>query len=162
VSKRNKDPRHKKVRSSTKRAHSVLKPDTRKQPKSAQVLDFMQMNPAWQFSIMDMEKGGPFTWDGIGGSKLIEIRKKLSNLESMTWSEILVDGKTQYHHVEVRGLNKSAKDRLDKISQGDIDQIISLRLTGKERILGILHSFVLKILWWDPDHKAYPSNKKHT
>ncbi|HEX9737106.1 MAG TPA: hypothetical protein VGG06_34520 [Thermoanaerobaculia bacterium] len=80
----------------------------------------------------------------------------------MTWSEILVVAKKHNHSVEIGKLSREARERLEDIGQSDIDQLVCLRLSGKERVWGILDGNCLSLIWWDPKHKVYPSAKRHT
>ena len=78
----------------------------------------------------------------------------------MTWQEILES--RQHHPIEINRLCPAAQRRLAEISQDDIDDLISLRLGGRERIWGIRDGATLKLLWWDPDHQVCPATLKHT
>jgi hypothetical protein len=62
------------------------------------------------------------------------IREKLANFETMTWGEILLDAKKQNHNVSVDDLVKEAQDRLTEIFPEQLDELTSLRLTGKGRV----------------------------
>jgi hypothetical protein len=106
-----------------------------------------------------MEMRDPFGWHKLSGPELLEIREKLKNFESMTLGEIL---RRNNHMVEVGILCKEAIDRLRELRLDDIDQLLSLRLTGVQRIWGILEHNVVILLWWDPDHLVCPSLLKHT
>ena len=109
-----------------------------------------------------MEMASPFGWREIEPEKLIEVRAKLRDFESMTWYEILVASKSRNHTVTIESLCKEARDRLEEIGQGDLEELVSLRLSGPERVWGIRTGNVLHVLWWDPEHAVYPSLKKHT
>ncbi len=109
-----------------------------------------------------MQMASPFGWQEIGHEKLNEIRQKLSQFEAKSWSEILIKDKHWNHTISVDDLCKDAQDRLVQIDQDDVEELISLRLSGSERIWGIRDRDILKILWWDPDHQVCPSPKKHT
>lgn len=106
-----------------------------------------------------MEMCDPFGWREIDGKLLLEIREKLKSFESMKLSEII--GKDN-HPVEVSRLCKRAQDRLDELHLDDIEQLLSLHLTGPKRVWGILEHNVVILLWWDPNHEICPSLKKHT
>ena len=80
----------------------------------------------------------------------------------MTWDQILVKGKKSHHLVEITKLCKAAQDYLAETSIEDIDEVLSLRLSGTERIWGILDRGVVELLWWDPKHEICPSLLKHT
>lgn len=77
----------------------------------------------------------------------------------MTWHAITETGS---HFIETSALSKPARNRLMEIQQDDVDQVYSLRVTGRRRIFGIRDGGVLRILWWDPDHDVCPAAKKHT
>ncbi len=73
----------------------------------------------------------------------------------MTWAEVL--GSKHNHNVDIDRLCKAARERLVQLKQHDLDELLSLRLSGAERIWGILSEGVRTIIWWDPDHKICPS-----
>lgn len=106
-----------------------------------------------------MEMCDPFGWHQVDGESLLEIREKLRCFESMTFGEIL--GRNN-HLVGVSSLCKRAQDRLEELRLDDIDELLSLHLTGLKRVWGILEHNVVILLWWDPNHEICPSLKKHT
>lgn len=105
---------------------------------------------------------GPFGWHRISSAEAFEIRKKLGDLEKLTWGEILLKRKHWNHQVAVSGICKAAQDRLEAIGYGDLEMIVSLRLSGAERVWGVLHEAVLTLLWWDPNHQVWPTAPKNT
>lgn len=90
---------------------------------------------------------------------LVEITKKLGQLESQTWPEIAQKGS---HAVEVWKLIPEARERLKHLKLDDLDTLYSLRFTGKERVWGIRSNDVFSALWWDPEHAICPAQLKHT
>jgi hypothetical protein len=107
-----------------------------------------------------VDLGGPWCWRTIDGDGLVEVLGKLKSFESMTWEEI--DGPTGSHGVEVGKLSRDAQERLVRIHQDDVDQLFSLRISGRRRVWGIMDEHVFRVLWWDPEHQVCPSAKKHT
>lgn len=105
---------------------------------------------------------GPFGWRTIEAAKLDAVRERLSHFESMTWHEILTAGKKQNHAIKVEQLSDAARKRLEEIDRDDIEGLVSLRIAGKERVWGIRDRDVLRLLWWDPEHRVYPSKQKGT
>jgi len=101
-------------------------------------------------------------WQELEPDKLNEIRDKLSNFESMTWHEILVKAKKQHHSIPVGDFPGAAQTRLQELKLDDVDELVSLRLKGRERIYGVRQAGALLLLWWDPSHAIYPAKKKHT
>ena len=115
---------------------------------------------AWH--IHSLDKDGEWGWHNkIDKKEMLEyILGKISNYETMTWSEI--KRKNENHTIPVFKICKEAQKRLQTIRQDDADGLFSLRLSGKERIWGIRDRRVLRILWWDPKHTVCPYHKKHT
>jgi hypothetical protein len=108
-----------------------------------------------------MEFVDPYGWHTIGAAELLAIRERLSHFESMTWNEILVRGKKFNHTVSIADISAAARKRLSESMQGriDIDELVSLRLSARERVWGIRDQAVLSLLWWDPAHAVCPSLK---
>ncbi len=90
---------------------------------------------------------------------------KLRDFEKMTWSEIKsipkATGGTKHHNIEITRLTKEAQSEMQNCNL-IYDEIFSLRLTGVQRIFGILEKGVLDIVWFDDKHEICPSHKKHT
>lgn len=129
--------------------------DSQAEPESV-----MKLSPAWQVSILEMVD--PFGWHALDAVTIRTIHRKLAEFEGRTWADILVKEKSNNHTVEVSKICREARQRLEAINQADTDNLVSLRLSGKERIWGIQNGRVLKVLWWDPEHLVYPSPKKNT
>lgn len=149
------------AKNSKNKPKSVQSPSSEKKPRIASWLpDTMQQNPSWQLNILDLE--GPWGWSNIDKTIFAnEVLPKIQHLESMSWNEI-VKKKKNNHSVGLDCLIKKARKRLSELKLEDIDELFSLRLSGKNRIYGIRDMSVLKILWWDPEHEVCPSPKKHT
>jgi len=109
-----------------------------------------------------LEIEDPFGWHKIDEPTLHKIRERLQNFETMTWGEILLQGRKNHHFIRTSDLCPEARNRLEELKQDDIDRIVSLRLSSLERIYGILEDGILRLLWWDPEHRVCPSIKKHT
>ncbi|MCP4154853.1 MAG: hypothetical protein GY757_44435 [bacterium] len=110
-----------------------------------------------------MDAEGPWGWGNIQSKdSLIDIIRKLQDFETMTWGEI--DNKKSCHLTFIEKIDKHAKERLGEIQIDAESQrvLYQLRLTGKERVWGIRELDAFYIVWWDPEHKVYPVNKKHT
>ncbi len=116
----------------------------------------LDSKPSWRFSTVD--RNGPFAWP-IGTKQELEIVGKLHSFDSMEWSNI--EG-PDHHFIDLSKLSIQAKDRLQQIKQDDIDQVFSLHLQGKPRIICIRDRHIAKLLWFDPEHQVCPSKKKHT
>lgn len=148
----------------TKKTHKkaiIAEPvSTVKQPKIAEQPTANESQPTWR--IFHLEMCDPFGWHVLDRAKLEEILGKLREFEKLTWNEILVVNKKRNHAVAVSELCKDARDRLRELNLDDYDELVSLRLSGVERVWGFRLREVLNLLWWDPDHEVCPSLKKRT
>lgn len=88
---------------------------------------------------------------------------KLQSYEQQTWQEILdaSGGKAEghgsnSHFVLATELPKSEKAQFIRRGyMNDYDYVFSLRLTAKERLIGIADLNVFHVLWFDPTHSLF-------
>ncbi len=125
---------------------------------------YLKKRPVWAFKQCDLdnEKWSIKKTDSFFN----DILAKLISYEGMTWSEIQAasGGKsagngTNNHFEYIAEMSKEAQKRAKEIHL-DVDQLFSLRLTGKERLYGILNNGVFSVLWYDSEHEIYPSARK--
>lgn len=95
-----------------------------------------------------------------------KILPKLINYQTMTWTEITGASKghgtgSQSHNVPLSGLTKEGKEEIDRLKIM-CDQVFSLRLSGTERIIGVLDKGVLEILCYDDKHELVNYTKSHS
>ena len=91
------------------------------------------------------------------------IISKLQELENVKWQEILdaSGGKSEGHGNNnhfINGTKLPAQERREFIGRGfmrDFEKVFSLRLSGKERLIGVVDLNVFKILWFDANHKIF-------
>jgi len=88
-----------------------------------------------------------------------DIRIKLSNFETQTWKDIITRSQNHHHFMPVTKICESAQNRLSALHLEDTDALFSLRLSGAERIWGLLDNGILLVLWWDPFHLVYPVSR---
>lgn len=113
---------------------------------------------SWRFNAAD--RNGPFAWSNLAdGDAHKEVIETLASLETMTEGDLGAKG---CHFIETPTLCKEARDRLAEIQLDDLDELYSIRITGRTRIFCVHREDVLSVLWYDPDHAVCPSNKKHT
>ena len=150
---------------SKKKQISKSNPSSQKRVVSSQRESSYDKKPSWSFSRCDFAHS---QW-GIDNhaDKLLEITHRFADLEGMKWSEILTStaGKrngTRNHAIGVDEIIKDARDRLVELRLDEFDEVYSLRLSGPERIWGLLIGGVFFVLWYDPKHEIFPSEKKHT
>ena len=145
---------------SQKVAKSSSTPSQDKKVKDSSPRSTNDDHPSWRFTKLELVD--PFGWHTIDTALLHFIRGKLQDFESMTWNQILVVGKKFNHSVKVSEIERSAMERLRSLRLDDIEELISLRVTGAKRIWGIRQGGALLLLWWDPNHQVCPSKLKHT
>lgn len=85
--------------------------------------------------------------------------EKLQEFERRNWDEITKSGS---HPIAVSRIEKLAQDRLREIRKDDVDELMSFRLTGRERVWCVKQLSIMKVLWWDPNHEICPAPRKHT
>ncbi len=116
-----------------------------------------QRSPVWRLSLLDLD--GPWGWRNIDAAAFFQIHARLADCEKTTWHQLGLAGS---HPIPKGDIIRAAQLRLQEIGQDDIDEIYSLRFTGRQRLWGIREEHVFKALWWDPEHEVCPSYKKHT
>jgi hypothetical protein len=136
---------------------TLIEPRAEKTPISEFHEDWREMRPAWRVSLLEMYT--PFGWMELNEANANQVREKLANLESMKWKELIG---YRNHFIKVTELCKDAKDHLVAIQQDDIDSVMSIGITQKSRVVGIMEHNILKLLWWDPEHLVCPVDTPNT
>lgn len=123
---------------------------------------YYKLTPTWSFKILDngYKKWGFIHVDDINAT----IISKLKVFEGMTWGEIMKASGGRRHgnnsHFEnVSELIPEAQQRWGELKLDEYDSVFSLRLTGEQRLYGILEDGVLKIVWFDQTHEIYSVKK---
>lgn len=135
-----------------------------KYPKSIEDPEgYLKKHPVWAFNRCDKTHE---RW-AIKQCKCIheEIIDKLISYEGQTWAEIQaasggksVGNGTNSHFENISDFIKEAQKRATELHL-DVDQLFSLRLTGKTRLYGILDNGVFFIIWYDANHEIYPTRR---
>ena len=112
--------------------------------------------------MASLDLSGPFPWHVLERSKLLEIWRKLADFERLTWQQILVDQNYRNHRVYFERLSSQARKRLEELGFDQVESLVSLRLSSRERVWGLLELATLTLLWWDPEHRVCPATLRHT
>jgi hypothetical protein len=139
-----------------KRPKWLKEPTPSKHPKSAPV-SYQHHLPSWHFQVIDI--GGPWCFKKMGDETFGRVLKALQDFENKKWSEI--EGR-QNHTIKLDALSNEARNRLIEIDQDDVEEVFSLRVTARERVVGIRSGAILRLLWWDPNHEVCPSELRNT
>jgi hypothetical protein len=139
----------------------LLSPEPTKQPRLGTSIESINdQYPSWHFDKLDLEFEYCEDWVKIDREGLMqEILPKLKEFERKPWKEM---GDRNNHFVFKKDLISDAIRRLEKLKIDDIEGLYSLRLSSTKRIYGIRFNSIIKLLWWDPDHKICPAPLKHT
>lgn len=120
------------------------------------------MHSVWSFRSLDT---GYHKWGLSQPTTLFEdVICKLKEFEGMTWASIMSasGGRshgTNSHFENVSELTPEAQKRWIALHLEDYDRVFSLRLTGVQRLFGILEGGVFRIVWFDQKHEIYSVEK---
>lgn len=107
---------------------------------------------AWRFSSADRD--GPFRWEIACNDKFREVISRLAEFEGKNWNEIKAAGS---HPIPVHKLCKEAQRRLVEVERDDLDELMSFRVTGANRVWCVRDGHIMRVFWWDEEHKVYPT-----
>lgn len=142
-----------------KKPVAVVSPLDKKQPRtSSDPPSFRGGVISWRFNAAD--RNGPFSWDALtDGAEFMSVIKTLSDIETMSEANQQQRG---CHFIPLYKLSKEAQDRLAEIQLEDLDELYSIRLTGRGRVFCVHRPQYMRVLWFDPDHRVCPAKLKHT
>jgi hypothetical protein len=120
--------------------------------------------PSWKLSLLDLEHAGSWSW-GVTDVTLQGIIEFLTQMERLTWTEIQAQmtnnkkgGHRKHHAIPLDRLCPEAQRRLQDLRLDDLDDLFRFRLGNKPRLWGVIHEGVFYPVWWDPEHKVYPTD----
>ena len=120
--------------------------------------------PSWELSLLDREHAGSWSWI-VTEATLQEIIGFLTQMERLTWAEIKAQitsnkkaSHLKHHAIPPDRLCPEAQRRLRDLKLDDLDDLFRFRLGGKPRLWGIIHDGVFYPVWWDPEHRVYPTD----
>jgi len=125
----------------------------------------------WDFAQGELGAKTCTSGDGFSsGAPKVEcclhlLSERLSAYETMTWGEILRDNRTGSHFIPLDELgNHALRGKFESLVIHDgIGDPLSLRLGATDRLWGIvLNDGTFEAICYDPYHKGYPVEKKHT
>ena len=122
------------------------------------------LRPLWGLTLMDDDHDGSWTWR-MKPEELAALLRFLKEMERLRWLEIWAQmfnskgGSHRKHHCMPAGeICAEAKRRLDEIGLGEQEELFRFRLGNKARLWGIVLGRTFYPIWWDGDHKVYPTS----
>ena len=99
---------------------------------------------------------------GVKKSDLKGFLEKIAKFETQKYKELFKKNSSHHHKVEIDDIDSSAR-KWFKENKLEDTELWSIRANGKIRIWGIIvERNIFSILWYDPNHEIYPSQKKYT
>jgi hypothetical protein len=122
-------------------------------------------HPSWRLSLLDLEHAGSWSWGVMAETALQEIIAFVTQMERLTWTEIKAQitsgkkgGHRKHHAIPLDRLCPEAQRRLQDLRLDDLDELFRFRLGNKPRLWGVIHDGVFYPVWWDAEHKVYPTD----
>lgn len=147
----------KKVVKQKETASNIKSPKAIENPQS-----FYDMHPIWSFKLLD----NSYTkWGFVHTNDLYnDIIVKLKDYEGMTWGDVIkASGGRAHgnnnHYENISDLIPEAQKRWREIRLEEYDRVFSLRLTGEQRLYGVLLDGIFRIVWFDQHHEIYTTQK---
>lgn len=116
----------------------------------------------WSGESIDHEYVGSWSWD-LDPKEVADLLTLLSTLAGHTWREVkamTTNGHHLHHSQPTAGLCAEAQSRLDALQRGDEEEMFRLRHGNRLRIWGVVDRAVFRIIWYDREHKVYPTEPK--
>ena len=113
----------------------------------------------WSWRFSDVDTGGPFAWKKLDAKLLQTIQDRLGAFERYNKDELK---KANCHPVSLDDLCQDAQKRLRTKRRDDLEALWSFRINSRVRVWAIQYDNVFHLLWWDPNHKVCPSEKRYT
>jgi hypothetical protein len=132
---------------------------TQKTPRISEEINSDLQTVQWCFRLFDANKDWrPSQVDDLG---FREVGAHCKNYSQRTWGEISANGKRD-HAVLCTELRHEVKKRLGELRLDDVDELWTFHFTSKLRLWGIRDGRVFVVLWLDPEHLVWPTEKKNT
>lgn len=154
---------------SPKRPKSRLKPPKgggAQQPKSRLKPgpDSGEHRVTFSFQHADLRYEGEWGWPTP--EEALELFGFLADIGRSTWNEVRAmqtGGKhrhRKHHEHPLSSVCPTAQQRLAELHLDEVfEELFRFRLGGENRLWGFVVDGVFYVLWWDPDHNVYPTEK---
>jgi hypothetical protein len=122
--------------------------------------------PLFCFRYADRATKNAWAFPGPG-SDSEEVLRFLSEVGRSTWGEIAgamtgtIRRHRKHHEMPIAQIEGAAQQDLAQHRLDEIfgDEIYRFRVTGEKRLWGFRAERTFHVVWWDPEHRVYPSEK---
>ena len=116
------------------------------------------LGPVFSFAVTDRAFAGEWGWHLLAdGTSLLNF---VFDISRSSWTEVrgqTAGGHRRHREMDVAVLTPAAIARLQELEL-DLDQLFRFRLSGAARLWGFVIQGVFHTLWWDPNHRVYPTD----
>ena len=148
----------------------TVRVSSQEEPKTAKVRAREEEEPrcSWRLGTLRTDYPKQGGWGAIQPADLKLIINTLAYCDKTPWLTLKsarssqIGGIAIYDVENIGGkFEKKARRLLRGLNEGiGIERVTRIRLGGKKRLWAIHHpDNTLDILWWDPDHKVYPTKR---
>lgn len=151
----------------TKRAKPGPRPATPKRlPAGQRPDDHPEEFPTWRFQYLDADFPAATGWRNLGQEFLMQIVETLQHLERTPMNRLFLGhpgtkgSVTRYGAETLQvGLSNDAQRRLAD-RELEVDHLVRVRIQNMPRLYAFQgQANVLNLLWWDPEHVIYPTQR---
>lgn len=98
--------------------------------------------------------------------RLIEVFHTLHQFEGSTWAQLRTDrpsDPTLHYYEDPTVIARWAQQRLAEFNTRRVgDPLWAFHITGERVVWGFKDGDTFHVLWWDPEHRVYPTRKRRT
>lgn len=124
----------------------------------------LQEHPTFSFRYADRDYEGEWGWPEAEG--LARVIDFLCDISSNTWADIRNQttntkraGHRKHHEMPFDGVCDEALRRIQQRRFDEqFEELFRFRLDGRARLWGFQSNGVFYPVWWDPEHKVYPTD----
>lgn len=129
--------------------------------KAMQPTSALEEKPRFCFEFADRNSRNPWKFkpEKQDAAKLVAF---LCDLARMTWKEIDAlefNGRPKHHYQGIGKVTRKARQdaKREKLEKTFGDEMFRFRLGSTRRLWGFRAGRVFHVVWWDPEHKVYPT-----
>lgn len=122
-----------------------------------------QSRPVFSFSLVDHAYEGRWGWRLLDDSTASALLNFICEMAKLSWQEVRSQGASghlRHHSQDVESLCSEAQKRIEALQYDDIQEpMFRFRVNGTSRLWGWEVAGIFHAVWWDPNHKVYPTER---